>query len=148
MSVNSSGGIKQGEDVSIEFSSADASAGSGSITLKDSQYKTRVLGLNERLILDSMIVGAATGCVTVDVYADINGNNTVDAGELILSFESTGTFANTWETQGEGMNVPKGFTPKVKTQAAGQVKITGTGRIINASTPSGRMPWRENLGPN
>jgi hypothetical protein len=147
--ANSTNGLKQGEDVSIEFSSADASAGSGTITLKDAQYNTRVLGLNERLILDSLLLDAALAAIPLDVYADINGNNTVDANELIISFGAAqGVNTLLWTADGEGMNVPKGFTPKVKAAAAGAVKITGTGRIINASTPSGRMPWRENLGPN
>lgn len=136
-------GLKQGENVSIEFVSADATT-AALVTLKDANLNTRVLKSYERLVLDSINAQVASAANPADLFADINGNGTVDANELLMS---TTAVDFQWQTEGEGMNVPTGITPKVKAAAAGVIKITGTGRIIKAKTEGVRPSWQQTLNP-
>ena len=115
----------QGETVSIEFTSADAST-AAAVTIKDSDLVTRTLASNERLLIDSLNANIATG-VTVSVINDTDADGNIDAGERIAELSINTVVA---EFGAEGFSCKTGFTPKVKASGAGAVTITGMGRIV------------------
>jgi hypothetical protein len=128
-----------GSYVKLEFNSADASS-AAKVSLYDDQQDSVTLGANELLIIDSLNirVGAA---ITVDVFADDDGDDTVDAGER-LALVGQGSFV--FEFPKEGLSCPTGVVPDVKASGAGAVTLVGTGRIINNRTETldGEPTWR------
>jgi hypothetical protein len=134
----------QGETVSIEFSSADAST-AAAVTLKDADGATRTLASNERLLIDTLTASLAAAVLLVTVISDNDADGAIDAGERLAAFgANTGNF----EAGPEGQPGKTGITPKVKASGAGQVDITGTGRIIKTGSVAGvtRPAFKETFG--
>lgn len=135
----------QGETVSIQFASADATT-AAPVVIYDADGKARPLAANERLLIDHLhgygqpAAGETPGVGRIDVFADGDGDGVVDAGELIVSFGEGSSDASFGK---EGYSVPQGVTPKVLAAAAGEVRVTGSARIIKASTEGVRPAWRE-----
>jgi hypothetical protein len=127
----------QGETVSIEFSSADATT-AAAVTLKDSAGATRTLASNEVLLIDSLTAALAAAVLLAEVFGDVDADGAVDAGERLASFAGAGSAASNFIAGPEGLAVKQGFTPKVKATVAGNVQITGSGRIIKGGTVSGQ----------
>ncbi len=136
-----------GETVSLEFSSADATT-AAAMTIKDSNLVTRTLASNERLLIDSLSGSAVANAS--DPSADIrvsvfekDGDGTLEANELILSYTVAGVF----DGGAEGYSLPVAIPPKVIASGAGAVRVTGMGRIIKDGTIGGlyRPSYRETL---
>lgn len=68
----------------------------------------------------------------------------MDAGERILV---GGQGTHVQEYTEDGRTCAEGIVPHVIASGAGAVQVSGTGRIIQASSPSGRPAWREALNP-
>lgn len=134
----------QGQSVSIEFVSADAST-AAAVTLKDSTGATRALAANEILLIDTLTAALATAVLLVQVFADIDGDSSVDAGELLASF-APGNGASRFSGGKEGQAVTVGVTPSVKASGAGVVNITGTGRIVVQRVTNVRAAYKEKFG--
>lgn len=140
---------KQGDYVSIEFHSTDAST-AAAITIKDANQATRTLQSNERLLLDSLegtaVLAASDASTDITVTLFASSDTTVDAGERIWVFAGVAV----WDGGIEGYSIPAGLTPKVKASGSGLVDINGVGRIIYDGTKGGtdvRPSWRESLVP-
>lgn len=130
--------MEQGEPVNIEFSSADAST-AAEVTLSTNDGSTRTLAANEVLLVDSLNAAVGTG-VTATVIDDADGDGAVDAKERIAVF-AEGNGNAYFGCEGRGGKV--GVTPKVKGSGAGQIDITGSGRIIKGKTEGVRPSWKE-----
>lgn len=137
------GDCSQGETISIEFSSSDATT-AAAVTLKKSDGSTRTLAANEILLIDSLTCAQAAAVLLVQVIADVDADGNVDAGEQLAAF-SVGNDASQFTAEGEGVPVKQGFTPKVKASGAGNVQLAGTGRIIFGGCLDGitRPSWKE-----
>jgi hypothetical protein len=134
---------KPGEYVAIEFSSTDATT-AALVTLKDANQATRTLAANERLLIDDLFADLATAVTSADMFSDTANTGTVDAGELIASFNPT---SGEFEGGPEGYSIPVGVTPKVKAAVAGKVAISGVGRIVKGKSEGTRPSWRESQVP-
>lgn len=136
----------QGETVGIEFTSADAST-AAAVTLKDATGATRTLAANEILLIDTLTCGQAAAVLLVTVISDNDADGNIDAGERLAAF-AVGNGASMFEAGPEGQAVKQGFTPKVKASGAGQVDITGSGRIVKGGCIDGRTrpAFKETFG--
>lgn len=133
-------GNKQGEYVKVSLVSADASAGV-SMVVADANGVDRPIAANERLVLDSLLADVfATGSVSItDPGAGVSANAVTLAGFTPTAAE--------WHTDGEGLSLSVGSTPKVTASGAGAIVITGTGRVLNGKSQGVRPNWRELLTP-
>jgi hypothetical protein len=135
----------EGQSVSIEFVSADAST-AASVTLKDANDITYTLAANERLILDTLTgtIDPASTTIVADFFADIDGDGVIDANELTVRFSYV---ISQFNGGPEGLPFPVGITPKVKSSGAAAVRVTGMGRVVKGQTEGLRPGWRESLTP-
>jgi hypothetical protein len=115
-----------GEECKFEFSSADATT-AAAIVIYDLNGTVRVLGSNERFLPVNILGVAATAAGLIKIFNDVDANGAVGAGELIAVFSGQINYPATDELWGR-----LGNTPKVKAAAAGQIDITGTGKIIRS----------------
>lgn len=133
----------QGTNVRLSFASANASAASIAVVLYDPDGNVRTLLPYERLVIDSLVAELAAG-VTADVLNVPAGAATTTQATQIAVF---GPLNNDYAGTKEDLDIPKGVTPSVLSSGAGEVKIVGNARIINASTQTGRQNWQSNLNP-
>jgi len=130
----------QGETVSIEFVSADATT-AAAVTLKDKNNATRTLLANEQLYVDTASCTLAAAVTSADLLSDNDADGTTDANELIATF---GPNCGNFVAGEEGFACHKGITPKVKAAVAGVVRLTGNGRICLAlGSQLSRPAWKE-----
>jgi hypothetical protein len=136
-------GHKVGSYVSMQFSSADAST-IATISLYDADGVAVTLKANERLVIDSAVFSVATAAGNTTFADDFNSSGTIGAGELICEL-SDGVVNMQGGDEGRACSIGK--VPKVKAAAAGQVSLTGTGRIVAGKTEGLRPSWRETIVP-
>jgi len=128
----------QGETVQIEFSSADATT-AAVITIKDANLVTRTLLSSERLLIDTLNATLAAAVTLLEIFSD-DGDGNVEALERIASF---GPNCGNFVAGEEGFPCHVGTTPKAKAANAGQVTVTGSGRIVNALGRTTRPTWKQ-----
>jgi hypothetical protein len=121
----------RGDPVSFEFSSADASAGSGTLTIRRAGNTSvaYTLAANERLVINSLTAVLASGANPAVIYDDANANNAVDAGERLFILGTGVNDIASFEGPDNGQAGGLGRAPKVKAAAAGQIDIAGNGYI-------------------
>jgi hypothetical protein len=131
---------EQGETVNLQFSSSDAST-AAAVGIFDSNGGVRTLASHERLLIDTLQGNiSGTGVTKLDLFGSADG--TVDAGERVACFGS-GAAANMFEAGCEGYALPVGVGLKAKANAAGQVDVTGSARIIKGQSEGQHPSWRE-----
>lgn len=131
----------QGENVRISLKTSTASTSSVAVQLFDPNGNLRPLASYERLSIDSLVADVPSG-ITADLLDSPGGTSTDTQAVILFSFSAT---APEFHTDKEGMDVSTGVTPSLLTSGAGTVKLTGVGRIINATTQGVRPSWRESL---
>jgi len=132
-----------GDSISIQFSSADATT-AAAVVLYDANGGVRTLAANERLLIDTLTGTLAAAVTLAEVFTD-DGDGNVEAGERIASF---GANSGCFDGGAEGYPAEVGQTPKVKAAGAGQVTVTGTGRIVKSGSNGQRGTWKEAQVPS
>lgn len=117
-----------GEPIQFELTSSDVTT-AAALSLRNAGGASRTLASDERVILQTVNVYAASGVGTVSVFDDADGDSVVDAGELLLRVGEGFTNVPFLGTDG-GTSSGKGRTPKVKAASAGAVAVTGIGAIV------------------
>ena len=117
-----------GDPIQIEFSSSNATT-AASLSLRDAGGSLHTLNGNERLILQTVNINAASGVGTVTIFDDANANGTPDAGERLLVVGEGFNNIPLIGTDG-GSAAGKGRVPQVISTGAGAVSITGTAAIV------------------
>lgn len=131
--------MQQGETVNFQFSSADAST-AAAVGIFNADGGVRTLGANERLIVDTLQGSLAAAVLTLNIFADANAGGTVGSGERVAVF---GPGNNFFEANEEGYGLPVGIGLSAKASGAGQVDVTGSGRIVKGKSEGQRPSWRE-----
>jgi hypothetical protein len=122
-------GTFEGQDVYGSLSSADASAGAG-LTWTDADGNNVTLQPNQRVAITDIdiVVGAA---IRVDVFAATSASdNTVTDAKRIIggSFAANGGISRQFSRRRYSR---RGFFPRVKAGAAGQVDVNITGVVVS-----------------
>lgn len=134
-------GNKTGESVGLQLSSADATT-AAAVGVFNANGGVRALGANERLLVDTLSGTASGSNVTkLDLFADADAGGSVGAGERVTVFGFAGG-ANYFDGGAEGYSLPVGIGLKAKANAAGQVDVTGSGRIVSGTGGTARPAWK------
>jgi len=122
----------RGKQVRFEFVSADATV-AAVVSMFDSNGVALTMGAKQVLSIQSVSMRAAGALVSIILFDDKNADGVVDAGERL--WETASTAANDHESAefpGEGQMGGVGRLPKVQTSAAGAIRLTGMGYLIDA----------------
>lgn len=139
--------MHQGETVNLQFSSADATT-AAAVGIFDADGNTRTLASNERLIVDQLQANISGSNVTkLDLFGDNDAGADVDSGERVAVFGASAGQSNRFEAGCEGYALPVGVGLSAKANAAGQVDVTGSARIIRGTTEGKRPSYRESQVP-
>ena len=122
----------RGEPVEFELDTSDASGTAIVLIMRTAGGRTsRSVGAGERLVIEQvsgyiLAADAASARITAVIHADSDGDGDLDAGDLMVPFGGGGFHASF----PQGMAGAKGRMPKVLASASGQIRLSGTGYIM------------------
>lgn len=128
-----------GENVHVSYVGTPSSTSSAGISIFDANGNARSLASYERLVLDDLVCDISTG--SVDLLNVAAGAAATTAANLLTSFNAA---VGLWHTDKEGMSIPAGVVPSLlSSNGTASVKLSGSGRIVEAGTQGVRPNWRE-----
>lgn len=146
---------KQGETVGVVYSVTDGTTNEVvPVPLLDANGVVRPLLTTDRLLIDELQFTTTANDPTQTAYvvASVAAPTAPPASGVVATFSPAQIGAQGQVFPGEGFSAPVGATLWLVLDGAGwtteKVNLVGTARVINGSTPLGRMPWREKLTPN
>lgn len=109
------------------------------IPLFDANGTAYVIQPGKRLLIDELLLANGAVASVITVFADVNGNGTLDAGEELISMNLGVTFANAFPSAGLGPVASRviGATTLINrlmvvaSIASASTRIMLIGRIVN-----------------
>jgi hypothetical protein len=138
-----------GEPYRLEFSSSDATT-AAETKLYDSEGNERVLQDWEYIRLVSVNVQMDNAVDEVDLFDDVNDNDSVNDGERLVKVgtNTSGNRSANHDIQfdGYGKYLSTGRNPKVLAASSGTVTVTGVAYVHVAGDYGKRPPWKQQFG--
>ena len=142
-------GYAGGEPYRLEFTSADAQT-PASTKLFDADGNERTLESWEYIRLENLNVQMDNAVDEVEIFDDVDDDDTVDEGERIVTVgtNTTGNSPANHDIQfdGDGKRLSKGRLPKVHAAAAGSIVVTGVAHVHVAGDYGQTPPWKAQFG--
>ena len=128
-----------GENVHLAYVGTPSSTSSAGISILDANGNARTLQSYERLVIDDLVCDIASG--SVDLLNAAAGAAATSSTNLLTSFNTT---VGLWTTDKEGMACLAGTVPSLlSSNGTASVKLSGSGRIVEAGTQGVRPSWKE-----